>query len=157
MKSRIQMGIYLGLGKSKDEGSKKIKERGKGREEERGDGTDTYYKILTQNFTSEKVWAWTVFHRARYWVWFRGTGVNSSTATYCVSLGNSSSLTLYYYFLFSLVQMKCAKHMSPRAGHRLGITWWICRLRIRWTMLKWYRRQMNDLLLGKGEWVFTWN
>lgn len=55
MKSRIEMVIYLGLGKSKDEGSKKIKEEGKGREKERRSRTDTYSEILTRTFTSEKV------------------------------------------------------------------------------------------------------
>lgn len=40
--------------------------------------------------------------------------------TFCMNLGNSSSLT-HYYFLFSFVQLKCAKHVNPKAGGKLGI------------------------------------
>ena len=54
MKSRIQVNIYLALGKSEDEATKKIKEGESGGGEERGDGSDIYNKILTQNITSKK-------------------------------------------------------------------------------------------------------
>ena len=42
------------LGKSEDEGSKKIKEGGREGGEEGGNGTDTYFKIPTQNITNKK-------------------------------------------------------------------------------------------------------
>lgn len=132
-----------------------IKETG----EEWRKAIDVYYKIPTQISQAEK---------GIYWLsYLCGSGLElpsigldtrfgSAGLEYilvlphivCVSVGNYCSLTLYY-FLFSFVQMKCAKHVNPRAGHTLSIVLWICRLRIRWMTLKWYRRQMHDLLLGK--------